>query len=114
MRKLITEIQSNAFEFCTELNIDLSNVEVIGSSAFVGCSFTSVDLSSATSIGANAFAYSNVAEITLPIDGLTLGGNVFRNCEITTIHYAGTQQQFEDLLNGTGNANLIWDLVTNS
>ena len=106
----ITEIGNSAFKRCKNLaNVDLSNVETIGEDAFTYCTFTSVDLSSATTIGEAAFASSSVTEITISTELTSLGEDAFLGCNITTIHYNGTQEQFEALI--VNNDNLSWDLV---
>ena len=106
----ITEIGNSAFKRCKNLaNVDLSNVETIGEDAFTYCTFTSVDLSSATTIGEAAFASSSVTEITISTELTSLGEDAFLGCNITTIHYNGTQEQFEALI--VNNDNLSWNLV---
>ncbi len=110
----ITTIQDGAFEFCMNLtNIDLSNAVTIGNRAFMGCEdLASVDLSSTESIGIRAFAFSGVTEVYLSDNLQTLGDYVFYGCSINRIHYSGTKQSFDSLINNSiGNTNLNWNLV---
>ena len=109
----ITEIKASAFEGCVNLVIfDLSNVETIRSKAFLGCSLTTANLSSATTIESRAFIYSSVQTITLNSAIVEpLGSYAFGQCNITAIHYSGTQAKFEALVANKGNTNLTWAKV---
>ena len=79
----ITTIQDAAFRSCSGLiSINLNKVKIINPNAFDHCiSLTDVEMPFVTNIGNRAFSYcTNLKEITIPESCISVGANVFDNC----------------------------------
>ena len=107
----VTSIGAGAFQSCgslTEVNIPKS-VETIGNGAFGFCSsLTKVTIpEGVTSIKDSAFANcSRLTEVTIPKSVTSIGERAFYQCEaLTTVHYGGTQEDWDALKNTIDNGN---------
>lgn len=131
-----TTIGEYAFSNCTSLKeIDLNQIVSIGSYAFRYCnSLTKICIpSSVTDFGANIFSncfgiesitlsngvksipeylFSNcgtVATLIIPSSVIGISDNAFADCILTKITYAGTKDEFAELL--TSSSTIIFDAV---
>lgn len=79
-------------------------VTSIGIRAFSSSTLTSVVLpSTLTTISGEAFAWATVQEIFLPTSLTTIDNGVFYECNLSTVNYPGTQEQWEAISVGDYN-----------
>ena len=109
--KPVTEIGEWAFAYyssLTEVTIP-EGVTSIRAFAFRSCSsLTKATISEGvTSIGDSAFAYcSSLTEVTIPKSVTSMEDRAFYECKaLTTVHYGGTQEDWEALKKNIGEEN---------
>ena len=114
----VTSIGAGAFQSCgslTEVTIPKS-VETIGDGAFSSCSsLTEVTIpEGVTSIKDSAFqSCSSLTEVTIPKSVTSIGWGAFIECDaLTTVHYGGTQKDWDALKKNIGEGN-AWLLNAN-
>ena len=95
----LTRIGSKAFYNCTKLVTltDLSSVEFIGAYAFENCeALEVVDVSNVSILTDGLFANSGLREVYIG-KNITINLNAFDVEGVVTIHYPGTQAEFDAL-----------------
>lgn len=78
-----TSLADNMFNGFTAISVVTfeSDITLIGQYAFAGCiSLTSIDISKVEIIGEGAFSESGLEMVTIPSNGIQLGGSIFSGC----------------------------------
>ena len=113
MPESVEIIGEDAFYQCESLTtINISEKATnIGNSAFYGCSsLEKITIpENVTSVGSNAFnSCSSLSSITISARDTSIGNYVFMGCNaIEEVYYAGTEDEWEQILNKNGNGVLI-------
>lgn len=100
---IVTGIGANAFAWSTHIiSVTLpDSITSIGSNAFVGCdNLKQIILSKhITTIDDYAFSGSGLTEIVIPDSLVSLNLSAFDDCNLTTIYYVGTEDEWNNLTN---------------
>lgn len=92
---------------CTEVYLP-STLHTIGDYAFDGArDLQHISLASVVSVGSYAFQDAGLQEIDIPCSLSYIGSYAFSGCsELTTVYYAGTREQWEQIQIEAGNSAL--------